>query len=165
MRIACFILCIALSAAASSSFTFDVELKLQNQVTGFNRSDGAIQPWLTAMALHERRTPAAISKLENRPIRRAADLDHGLKEWEKTIAALVRLRQNLVDLLPAERNQVADVLDERIADAVRTARAMDAVVGAVLSTVRNEGQHTIILNAGLLSGRPRTLPVVSAPVA
>jgi hypothetical protein len=152
-------------ASAIDPFTVDVRLKLQNQVTGFNASDAQIDPWLNEMTLREAHTRFAVAEFANRAVSRADELNEGIAEWSQMIDAMQRLRTNLTELLPNERASVTGVLDERIAQAQLTAQTMEAVVGAVVSTVRDENRQTVLRNTGILSGRTRTVPVVSAPVA
>ncbi|MFT5126558.1 MAG: hypothetical protein ACI8W8_000152 [Rhodothermales bacterium] len=155
----------AFAQASHDPLTTDMQLELQGHVTGFNANHANVAPWLQEMTLREDSTRSAVAKFANRKISRASDLDAGIAEWSQMISAMERLRANLIEILPNERNSLTDVLDQHIAEALLTAQAMDAVVGAVVSTVRDENRQTILRNAGILSGRTRTVPIVSAPVA
>jgi hypothetical protein len=161
----CILLLLPVLASANDSFTSDVNLKLQNRVTGFDPHHAVVDPWLAEMSLREIQTRSAIAEFADRAIGHPSDLDAGVAEWTLMIDAMKRLRKNLLELHPNEAENVISVVDERIADALLTAETMDAVVGAVVSTVRDENRQTILRNMGILSGRTRTVPIVGAPVA
>ena len=150
-------------AQVSDDFTFEVRLTLQNKVSGFNANDLRVDPWLQEMTLREIQTRDAVADFAKRAVSDPNQLKSGIEEWSLMIEAMERLRANLIDL--HDEAEVVDALDHRIENAKLTATTMNAVVGAVVSTTREENRQTVLRNMEILAGRTRTAPVVSTPVA